>query len=168
MGPAGAKFRHRPALRRPNDTVGFGGNQGLVVQGEQQEGFDKLGLDSGCPNSEQGLAGEYGGALRHGPDVAGKPEVPEEVEELLAEAALAPKIAQVLLVKAQLLDILDDLGQAGGQGKAALVGDRAIEHVKIADPVGQPGLEVAVGHRQLVEVAEHGQVGLCFHLRKPP
>ncbi len=34
-----------------------------MVQREQKEGLDKLGLDSGSPNSEQRLAGKYGRPL---------------------------------------------------------------------------------------------------------
>ena len=42
--------------------------------------------------------------------------------------------------------------------RSSLVGDGAVKHVKVTDPVGQSGLEIAVAHGQLVEVAEHGQV----------
>ena len=166
-GPAGSRTRPPAALGGPDDPVGLGGDEGLVVQGEEQEGLHKLGLDGGGPDGEQGLAGEDRGALGHRPDVPGEAEGAQEVQELLAEAALAPEIDQVLLVKAQLLDVLHHLGQAGGDGEAPLVGDRAVEHIEVADPVLQTGLEIAVGHGQLVEVAQHGQVGLCFHGKNP-
>ena len=57
----------------------------------------------------------------------------------------------------------DDLGQPGGDGKAAPVRDGAEENVKVAHPAAQAGLEIAVAHGQLVVVAEHGQVGSFFH-----
>ncbi len=125
LGPAGAELGHRPALGRPDDAVGLGGDEGLVVQAQQHEGLDKLGLDGGGADGENGLPGEDGRALRHRPDVAGKAEVAQIVQKLLAEAALAAQIGDVLLVKVQLLDIVDDLLQAGGDGKAAPVGHRS-------------------------------------------
>ena len=74
VGPAGAEFRHRAALSGPDDAVGLGGDEALVVEAQQHKGLNKLGLDGGGPNSEDGLAGEDGGALGHSPDVAGKAE----------------------------------------------------------------------------------------------
>ena len=32
LGPAGAELGHRTALRRPDDAVGLGGDEALVVQ----------------------------------------------------------------------------------------------------------------------------------------
>ena len=156
--PAGAELAHRPAVGGPDDAVGLGGDEGLVVQGEQQEGLDKLGLDGRGSYGEDGLPREDGGALRHGPDVAGEAEVPQVVQKLLAEAALAPQEFDVLLGEAEILDIVDDLLQPRGDGEAAPVGHAAEEHVEIADLVGVPlGLEV-------VEVAEQGIVHVFLHL----
>ena len=135
LGPAGAELRHRPALGGPDDAVGLGGDQTLVVQGEEKEGLDKLSLDGGGTDGEDGLVGEDRGALGDGPDVAGELELPEEGQKLLAEAALGAQIGHILLVKAQLLDVLHHLGQTGRDGKAPLVRDGAVEHVKVADTV---------------------------------
>ena len=136
-----------------------------MVQAQQHEGLDELGLDGRGPHGEDGLPREDGGALRHGPDVAGETELAQIVQEGLGKAALGAEVGDVLLVKAQLLDILDDLGQPRRYSKASLVRDRAEEHVKVADALAQSGLEVPVAHSQLVEVAEHGHVQLffCFH-----
>ena len=35
LGPAGTELHHRPAFRGPHDAVSLGGNQGLVVNGQQ-------------------------------------------------------------------------------------------------------------------------------------
>src|SRR5699024_9740213 len=117
LGPAGAELAHRPAVGGPDDAVGLGGDEGLVVQGEQQEGLDKLGLDGRGSYGEDGLPREDGGALRHGPDVSGEAEVPQVVQKLLAEAALAPQEFDVLLGEAEILDIVDDLLQPRGDGE---------------------------------------------------
>ena len=167
LGPAGAEFGHRAALGGPNDAVGLGGDEGLVVQGQQDVGFHKLGLDGGGPDGEDGLPGEDGGALGHGPDVAGKAEVLQILQEFRGEAPLAPEVFDVLLVKAEVLDVVDDLGKPGGDGEAAPVGDAAEEHVKVAHPVLQAGLEVAVAHGQLVEVEQHGVIDVVSHAENP-
>ena len=163
LSPAGAKLRHCPALGGPNDTVRLGGDEGLVIQGQQQVGFDELGLDGGGPDGEDGLPGEDGGTLGHGPDVASETELQQELEKFLAEQTLGAQKVYILGVKVQVLDISDDLLQPCGNGEAAPVGHVAEEHVEVADPVGQPSLEIAVAHSQLIEIEEHGVVDVVLH-----
>ena len=74
------------------------------------------------------------------------------------------EVCDVLLVKAQVFDILHHLGQARRNGEAAPVRDGAVKHIEIAYAVGQTGLEIAVSHGQLIKIAEHGQICLRFHL----
>ena len=79
--------------------------------------------------------------------------------------ALALSLIHIfLLVKAQVFDILHHLGKARRNGEAAPVRDGAVKHIEIAYAVGQTGLEIAVSHGQLIKIAEHGQICLCFHL----
>ena len=47
----------------------------LVVEGEQQEGLDELGLNGGGADGEEGLPGEDGSALRHSPQDVYKRQV---------------------------------------------------------------------------------------------
>ena len=135
LGPAGTELSHRPALGGPDNPVGLGGDQGLVVQGQQDEGLYKLGLDRRGPHGHNRLVGEDRGALGDRPDVAGEFKVLQKGQKRLAEAPLGAQIGHVLLVEAQLLDVLHHLGQAGGDGKAPLVGDGAVEHVEVTDAV---------------------------------
>src|SRR5699024_7715394 len=88
VGPAGAEFRNRAALGGPDDAVGLGGNQALVVQAQEHEGLNKLGLDGGGPDRENGLSRENGRPLRNSPDVAGEGEVFQIVQKLLCKAVL--------------------------------------------------------------------------------
>ena len=60
LGPAGAELGHRTALRRPDDAVGLGSDEALVVQAQQHEGLDELGLDGRGPHGEDGLPREDG------------------------------------------------------------------------------------------------------------
>ncbi|CAN4020611.1 putative transcriptional regulator, partial [Dysosmobacter welbionis] len=58
LGPAGAELQHRSPLGRPDDPVGLGGDQALVVDGQQGEGLDQLGLDGRRPDRHHRLPGE--------------------------------------------------------------------------------------------------------------
>ena len=164
MGPAGAELRHRTALRRPDDAVRLGGDQALVVEAEKHKGLDKLGLDGWCTHSQDGLTWEDGSPLRNSPNITSEGKAAQIFQKALGKTALRPQVGDVLLIKVQIFDILHYLGQACRDGKAALVRDGAVKHIEIAHPVGQTGLEIAVPHGQLVKIAEHGQICLCFHL----
>ncbi|MPM47224.1 hypothetical protein SDC9_93932 [bioreactor metagenome] len=58
----------------------------------------------------------------------------------------------------KLLDVADNLLQTRGNGKAAVVGHIAEEHIEITDLVFISGLKVAVAHRELVKIAKEGVV----------
>lgn len=60
LGPAGAELQHRSPLGRPDDPVGLGGDQALVVDGQQGEGLDQLGLDGRRPDRHHRLPGKIG------------------------------------------------------------------------------------------------------------
>ena len=74
----------------------------------------------------------------------------------------------ILVIKVERLDIFHHLCQSGCDGEAGLVRNRAVEYVEIAHPVLQARLKIAVAHSQLVKIAQHGQIGLCFHGKNPP
>jgi hypothetical protein len=134
-----------------------------VVQGEEYKGLDELGFHGGSPDCKKGLTGEDRGPLGDRPDVPGEAEGTEVVQKFLPEASFGAEKLNVLLVKAEILDVIHDLLQPGGDGKAAFVGHRAEKHVKVADLLGYVGLEVSVGHGKLVKIAEHGVVEMVFH-----
>ena len=165
LGPAGPELAHRAAVGGPDDAVGLGGDEGLVVEGEQQEGLDELGLNGGGADGEEGLPGEDGSALRHSPQVAREAEGAQIVQKALAEAALSPQVGDVLLGEAEVFDIVDDLLQTGRNGEAASVGHIAEEHVEVADLVGIPlRLKVAVAHGQFVKITQECVVHVFLHL----
>ena len=110
------------------------------------------------------MAGENGGPLRHRPDVPGEPEGFQILQKFGAETIFAPQVGDVLLVKAQLFDIVDDLLQPRRNGEAAPVGDVAEENVKIADLLVHSRLKISVAHGELVEIAEQGVIHVFFHV----
>ena len=87
--------------------------------------------------------------------------------DILSAVALM-EADSVLLVKVQILDVFDELLEARRDGKAAAVRDRAEINVKIGDAIFEAGLEIAVAHGQLVEIAEHGHVQFFFRFHGTP
>ena len=139
-----------------------------MVDAQQGEGLDELGLGGGGADSHQRLAGEYRRPLRHGPHIPGEAECTQVVQKILLEQVFAAQIGDVFPVKVEIPDILHQLLQAGGNGEAAPIGHPAEEHVKIGDALPHPLTEIAVGHGHLVEVKQHGQVQslLMFHKQR--
>ena len=115
-----------------------------------------------------GSFGEHGRPLRYGVNIAGEAEGAQIFQKFLAENALAAQVRNVLLVKVQILDVFDELLEARRDGKAAAVRDRAEINVKIGDAIFEAGLEIAVAHGQLVEIAEHGHVQFFFRFHGTP
>ena len=74
LRPPGAEFADRAPAGGADDAVGLRGDEGLMIQREQEKGLDELGLDGRRPDGEEGLAGENGGTLRHRPNIAGEAE----------------------------------------------------------------------------------------------
>ena len=70
LGPAGTERQHSPALGRPADAVGLGGDEALVVDGQQKECLNELGLTGLGPAGHYRLPGEDGRTLGDGPDIA--------------------------------------------------------------------------------------------------
>ena len=165
---AGAEFHHAAALGRAGDAVGLRGDQALVINGQQREGLDELRLDGGRAHNDHRLLREHGRPLRYGVNIAGEAEGAQIFQKFLAENALAAQVRNVLLVKVQILDVFDELLEARRDGKAASVRDRAEINVKIGDAIFEAGLEIAVAHGQLVEIAEHGHVQFFFRFHGTP
>ena len=88
---------------------GAGGNQGLVIEGIEQIGFDNLGLPQGRFDAEQRLIGKHGRAFGDGPDIAGKPRPGEQVPKTrwgLVENAGALERVEVAIAKVKILQKL--------------------------------------------------------------
>ena len=168
LGPAGAELQHRAALRRAADAVGLGGDEALVVHRQQREGLDQLGLNGRSPDRQDRLPGENRRALGNSPDIARKLEIPEVVQKFFREQILAPEIVDILLVKMQILDIIDQPIQARADGKAALVRYIPEKDVKISNAVLITSFEVTVAHGQLIKIAEHRHVQLLFGIHSAP
>ena len=54
-----------------------------MIQRQQDEGLDKLGLNCWGTDRQDGFSGKDGRSLRHGPNVTGEPEAAQEFQKLL-------------------------------------------------------------------------------------
>ena len=129
-----------------------------MIQGQQQVGFDELGLNHRAPDGDDGLVREDGRPFRHRPYVAGKAEVPEIREEILTEQPAAAQVCDILLRKGQMAQIAHHLLDSGHDGHAAAVRNMPEKHIEIGDLVAEPVLQEPVGHGQLIKIGQHGQV----------
>ena len=160
LRPAGAELQHRAPHGGPADAVGLGGDQTLVVDGQQREGLDQLRLDGRRAYHHHRLPGKHRGPFRDGVDIAGKTEVAQIVQKLLAEQVAPTEIGDILLAEMQVFNIIDQLLQTGRDGIAAFIGHLAEEHIEIGNAILVPVAEVSVAHGQLIKVAQHGHVQL--------
>ena len=163
LRPAGTEFQHGASLGGTDNTVGLGGDQALMVHAQQQIRLHQLRLNGGRADGDDRLPGENWRSLRHRPDVAGEFEIRKIVQEILAEALPFPQVRDILRVKMQLLNILDDLLQTGRDGKPAPVGAAAEKQVKIRYAVGIAVGKIPRAHGQLVKIAEHRQIQFVAH-----
>ena len=153
---AGAELEHRTTFCRTRDAVRLGGDQGLVVDGQQDHGFDKLCLDHRPGHRYERLARKYRRTLGYGPYVAFKLKIAQIIEEGLREALAAAKICNILLGKMQVVEVFNQLFHACHDGISAAVRYTAEEHIEVCAAVADTLFEVSVRHRKLVKVSEHG------------
>ena len=158
LSPTGAEFHHRTPMGCPGNAVGLGGNERLMVDGEQQHGFQQLRLHHRAPDDHHGFVGKDRCALGYRPYIAFKMEVRQIVQELLAEDSPAPQVGNVLLIELQILHVVDELLQARKDGKAAIVRNFPEKHIKHRNGVLPPALEITIRHGELIKVNEHRQI----------
>ena len=135
-----------------HDTRRFGGDARLVVEGEQQVGFDQLAVNQRGAHGEQRLMREDDRAFRHSTNVAVEAEVGEVVEEFGGEDAFAAQKGDVVRGEVEEFEVIQHLCQPGEDGVAAVVGHGAEEVVEIRDFVLPPLVKVALRHGERVVV----------------
>ena len=129
-----------------------------MVHREQKIRLHELRLDRGGAHRDERLAREHRRTLRHGPDVAGEPEIAEVLQKFLAEDIPRAEILDILVGEVEIGDVFHDLLQPRGNGKAAAVRHLPEEKVEVGNAVFVPVAEVAVAHRKLIKIAEHRKV----------
>ena len=158
VGTAGAKFQHGATGSGVNDARRFGRDQRLVVQGEQQVGFDDVAVNQRCAHAEERRVGEDDAAFRHRPDVAPEVEVGEVIEEGVAEHPLAAQEGDVFFAKTQVLQVIQHLAESGEDGVTPAIRDFPEEVIEVGDFILPAFVEMALRHGQFVEVGQEGAV----------
>ena len=169
---AGAKLHDRASVCRAHDAVCLCRDQALVVDAQQNHRFDELRLNDRAANRHNRLTRENRRTLRHRPDVAHKLKAAQILEKFLAEDLLRAQILDVLLRKGKVLQIIDELLDAGHDGKAAAVRHLSEKHIEITDRILKAACKITVRHRDFVEIRQHGQVypitaKICVHVVSP-
>ena len=129
-----------------------------MVDLEQEIGFDELGFNCLRAYRDKRFAGEDNGAFRNRPKISAEPEIPQIIQKSFGKTLLFTQIGNVVVVKVQIADVLDNLFQSRGNGISAVVGILAVENVEINVTVGFPALEITVAHSQFVKVKQHRQI----------
>ena len=155
---AGAELHDGTTFRRAADAVGLGGDEALVVEGDQQQRLQQLAFDGRALHRDDGLVGEDGYPLLNGPDVAVQLKMGQVIEELLVEHSGGAQIVDVFLGKAEVVHRVHELLQAGHDGVTAVIGDVAEKHIKDSDLVLVALVQVARRHGQLVKICHGGQI----------
>ena len=146
------------AARRPHDAARLRRDERLVVQGEEEVGFDDVAVNQRRAHAEERRVGEDDTAFRHRPDVAPEVEIGEVIEEGVAEHALAAQESDVFFVEAQVLQVIQHLAESGEDGVTTAIRHAAEVVVKVGNFVLPAFIEMALRHGQFVEVGQEGAV----------
>ena len=161
---AQTEFQHAVAARRLHHAGGLGGDQRLMVDDVEQRGFKKLRFHDRRNDADNRFAGENDRSLRNSQNFAGKPQGGQAGEKRLVKDIQAAQIGNIVLGKMEILDVFNGLLKAGRHGIGRHVALLAIEDIKAGAVIFHAEPQIAVHHRQLIQVGHHCQVAHLIHL----
>ena len=106
---AQAEFHDAVAVGGIADPGGLGGDQTLMVDDIQDSGLYQLCLHDGSDNFDQRFPRKYHRTFRDRVNVSGELEIFQVVKEVLVKDAETCEVSDILIVEAQLFDILNQL-----------------------------------------------------------
>ena len=144
-------------VRAGGEPCRRGRDEGLMIDDGEERRLDDLRLEDGRGHREDGLGGEDDRPLGHGGEIPREAEGLQPFQEILGEDAERPQISDVLLLEAQVAKVLHRLFEPRrhGVGIAAAAAVKEVEHRPL---FAHALLEIAVRHRELIEVGEHGEI----------
>ena len=154
----GSEFHNRSSFGGSHNSVCLGGNEALMVDGQQNHGFNELSLHYGTSYGDYRFMGENRRSLRYCPHVAFEFKVPEVIKKFFTKHIFASQIFDILFCELKVFEIVNGLLQPCHNGKAASVRNLSEEHVKICYVFSHSGLKIPVRHRQLVKVSQHSEI----------
>ena len=148
----------QPCRRRSNERL-------MVDDGEQRR-FDELSLEYRRGYRQNRLGREKHRPLRQGADIPRETEIFQPFQKVVGEYAEGAEVRKVFFLETQIGEILHRLLQSRRHG-VRIAAAPAVEQVEYRPLFAQPLLQIAVGHRELIEVGEHGQIAFrrkrCCH-----
>ena len=160
LGAACAELHDRAAGSGADDAAGLGGNQALMVEGDEQQRFQQLALDGRALDRDNRLLREDRHALLNGPDVAVQLEAGQIVQKLFIKGLGGAQVGDVLVGKFQMIHRVNELLQTGHDGVAAAVRHAAEEHIKDGDLIDIALVQIACRHGKLIKIGHGGQIAL--------
>ncbi len=153
LGTPQGKIHQGPARGRLHRPRGLGGDHGLEADGVDDERLHQLGLDDGGAHLQDGFINEKNAAFGEGLHLAGEAQTAQEVQKARREKPGGGEISQIIVSESQGFQVLQDLGQPGGDEVTAL--GRIL-----ADKQAESGffphilVEIAGRHGQLIKVRQ--------------
>ena len=132
-----------------------------MVDGHQQHGFNQLCLHERTPYAYDRFSREYGATFPDRPDIAGKFKMPEIVKECFAESIQAAKVIQIFFAETKVLQIMNQLLNAGHDGVAAAIRNVTEKEVKVGSRLLKSPAEITIGHGQFVKIRQHRDITSC-------
>ncbi|MPN20425.1 hypothetical protein SDC9_167804 [bioreactor metagenome] len=123
-----------------------------MIQREQDEGFNELGLYGRSLYRQDGFSGENRRSFRNGIDIAAEMKAGKIAEEFFAKNIFLPQEFNVFRREMQIFDILNHLLQACGNGETAAVWHLPEKYVEISDAPVKTGFPITVPHGQFIKV----------------
>ncbi len=160
MGAARAEFDHISSGRGLRHARRFAGNHGLKINGGEQRRFRDLRLDDRRGNAQDRLSRKKYGALRHGPNVARKPETGQVIKKIVADCRKDRQRAQIrdlLARKTHALQKIQRLIEPGGNQIISAGGQRADKQFKSRARV-ESCFQVARRHGQFIQVGQQAGI----------
>jgi hypothetical protein len=157
LGAPQSEIGNEALASNPADAGSFGCNQGGEVEQVQHQCLQQLRLQQPALDTHQRFAWEDHLAFGDAPDGAAEAEGAQVLQELFAEAVRS-EVLQVLLGEAQFQQGFQQVAQPCKDHVSAAEGIAAEEVLEDRRELGASAQEVALRHRELVEVGIESKV----------
>ncbi len=161
MRAAQTEVDERPAGGRLDAARRLRADERREVQAVQHRGLDQLRLEDGSADLEQRLVGEEDGAFGEAADVPTETKGRERLEEFGSEASRRGEEGECRSVESEVLERLEEPCDPGSEQVAPAGRERPAGDLEGRRFACESLGEVALRHRQLVEVDDERRFGLC-------
>ena len=159
LGAAQPEFHNASASCRITDSCCLRGNKGLVVDEIQKGSLDELSFHNGCHYLDKGFHREDHRSLWDRIHISCKVKTGKVIQKVFAERTKAPQIINILIIKMQFFDIINDLCKAGTYRIAAVIRILAVKQVKDHTFAGIIP-EIPLHHRKFVKICEKSKISV--------